>query len=159
MCLTLKFNTRFCVSYDIKVYKMLNAWDRRKIITPYQHTPVDFKDGKFELWIDDKELKPNFWNDVYRGIHSYQDLTESSNISRLLCYKLYYAVIPAGTPFYVGIDGDVVSSKLIIFETYVDFCKYEEENGKISPLKAKPSGAKYDIEFGYVKEGEIVKED
>ena len=135
MCLTLKLKNRFCLSYDILVHKMLNDRQTNNIITPYQRMCVNFENGKAELWINDDDLKPNIWEDIHQGIHSFYDLYECRLRAMMFGFSPYYAIIPAGTPFYVGNTFDVVSSKLIIFETGEDLAKYEEKNGKATPLK------------------------
>lgn len=158
MCLTLKFNTRFCVSYDIKVYKMLCDRDPNDIKTPYQKTPVLFKDGVADLQINDEDLKPTILEHVHQGIHSYSSLSECRKMSCVFTYSVYYAIIPAGTPFYVGKREDVVSSKLIIFKTENDLRNYEDKNGMASPLSIKPLSLVRTEFMGYILEGEAVKE-
>lgn len=96
---------------------------------------VNFEDGKAELSIDNERLKPNMWDDVHYGIHSYYDMLVCVNMADLFKYKDYLAVIPAGTPFYVGNGFDIVSSKLLIFESLKDFNNYEEKYGKTTPLR------------------------
>lgn len=150
MCLEMKFRTRFCAPYDIAVYKMLEDI-RVPIRTPYQGEEIIFNDGVFEQSIPDEELKPNMWGDVHRGIHSLRSRFGFLDESTKSC-TLYYAVIPAGTPFYVGKYDDVVSSRLLIFESMDYFNKYEAENGKARPLKVKETTN--DI----FPEGEIVEE-
>ena len=158
MCLTLKFNNRFCVSYDILVYKMLNDTDHLDIRTPFKNVPVLFKDGVAELQINDEDLKPNMLKDVNKGIHSYSSLSECRERSFVFTYSAYYAIIPAGTPFYVGKREDVVSSKLIIFKTENDLRNYEDKNGMASPLSIKPLSLVRTKFMGYILEGEAVKE-
>ena len=152
MCLTLKFKTRFCVSYDILVFKMLDNSNPFNIITPYQKRPVRFNDGVSELWIHEEDLKPSVWNNVNQGIHSFFDVHWCRQRSRMCNTMTYYAIIPAGVPFYVGIDFDVVSSRLLIFETAEDLNRYEEKNGKASPLMAEQLGN------WMIPEGKIVRE-
>lgn len=136
MCLHLKLKKRFCVSYDIMVYKVLNDHNTHNIVTPYQNTPVNFdNDGMAELSIDSERLKPNMWDCVHYGIHSYYDMLACFNMADMFRYKDYLAVIPAGTPFYVGDCLDIVSSKLLIFESLKDLDSYEEKHGKTTPLR------------------------
>lgn len=151
MCLTLKFKTRFCVSYDILVFKMLNNSNTFNIVTPYQRRPVRFNDGVSELWINEEDLRPNAWNDVNQGIHSFYDFWSCRRMSRMCNNMTYYAIIPAGTPFYVGIDLDVVSSRLIIFESVDVFNRYEETHGKTSSLYVEA------LSKAMIPEGKVVK--
>ena len=139
------------MSYDILVFKMLNNSNPFNIITPYQKRPVRFNDGVSELWINDEDLRPSCWADVHQGIHSFYDLFWCRKRSRMCNNMTYYAIIPAGTPFYVGSDLDVVSSRLLIFETTDDFYSYEEKNGKSSSLCVEALGK------DMIPEGKVVK--
>ena len=134
--------------YNLKVYKMLTPTYGRVVtdegrtlsgirqigfITPFQRAEVVFKDGVFEQEADPNMIKPDYNNDVYYGIHSFHNQWECEYASRLYGSTYRWAVIPAGTDIYVGIN-DIVSSKLLVFETYDDLVKYEEKHGKARGL-------------------------
>ena len=119
---------------DVLVYKVLelpteeyvfynekHAW-----LTPFRHLPVIFKDGIDKIESNLVVVKKDKTCDtithfslnnyiVNIGIHSY------TNEREVKCYdpynrKIFKAVIPKGTPFYVGTNGDIVSKELIIYE-------------------------------------------
>lgn len=91
---------------DILVYKRLNHYGKSKdYYTPVMDTIVNFYRNK-------AILQDNFglWNGcVEEGIHSYYVEKENP-------FGMHYAIIPKGTKFFIGCDGDVVSEKLIIYK-------------------------------------------
>lgn len=70
------------------------------------------------LSIKEPRLAKYAINSVSIGIHSY--------IKRIIpypCTSLYYCIIPLGAKYYVGIDNDIVSDKLIIFKDLNELIK------------------------------------
>jgi len=108
----------FVAKEDLVVTKILRTY-KRGYETPYKHKKISFIFGKYRY--RKVKLRPEVVSyiyvpdayDVYEGIHSCE------------CGPLYVlgegecmfkAVIPKGTPFYIGTKNDVVSSKLIIYK-------------------------------------------
>ena len=143
MCLNLMIKYRMRLPYNLKTFKMLMTRYGRVVladgtvsgikmvgfITPFQREEVDFKDGVCEQKADPNMIKPDYNNDVYYGIHSFHNQWECEKACRLYSFTYRWAVVPAGSDFYVGINGDIVSSQLLVFETYDDLVKYEEKHG------------------------------
>lgn len=141
----IKYRMRF--PYNLKTFKMVMTRYGRVVLadgtvsgikpvgffTPFQREEVVFKDGVFEQEADPNMIKPDYNNDVYYGIHSFHDQWECEKACRLYAFTYRWAVIPAGTDIYVGIN-DIVSSKLLVFETYDDLVKYEEKHGAARSL-------------------------
>ena len=108
---------------DIVVYKELKILDPEYCITPYQRVLIMFKDGiaiqtekEFEYLIHPIYHVPV----IYQGIHAsiiYPKIYRNE-------YAGFYAIIPKGTHYYRGIYGDIVSKKLIIFNSYNTFKQY-----------------------------------
>jgi hypothetical protein len=108
----------FVAQEDLVVTKILRTC-KRGYETPYRNKKISFVFGryryhkvKFHLELASYVFMPNTY-DVYEGIHSCE--CEPSHILGAdEC--MFKAVIPKGTPFYIGIYDDVVSSKLIIYK-------------------------------------------
>ncbi len=174
MCLNLMIKYRMRLPYNLKVFKTLMPTYGRVVlhdgtvsgiklvgyITPFQREEVEFKDGVFEQEAEPDMIKPDYKNAVYYGIHSYYDQCECERTTRLLNGTYRWAVIPAGSDFYVGSNCDIVSSKLLVFETYADLIKYEENYGTAMALVVSHKGAKYITEFHepYIENATIVEE-
>ena len=174
MCLSLLIKHRMRLPYSLKVSKLLlpRYWfaldDGRTVsdvkperfITPFQREEVVFKDGVFMQEADPVMIKPDYKNDVYYGIHSYYNKWECEWRMNLLNSVCKWAVIPAGSDFYVGNNGDIVSSKLLIFQTYEDLLTYEENYGTAMELVVSHKGAKDPTEINepYIEDATIVEE-
>ena len=174
MCLNLMIKYRMRLPYNLKVFKMLMPTYGRVVsnegrtvsgirlvgfITPFQRNEVAFKDGVFEQEADPNMIKPDYKNAVYYGIHSFHDQWECEYASRLYGSTYRWAVIPAGTDIYVGIN-DIVSSKLLVFETYADLIKYEENYGTAMALVVSHKSAEYPTEFHepYIENATVIEE-
>ena len=121
---------------DIVVYKALDHRDaftgKKTLRTPYQFYPISFKDGKC---IMDGYLECTLNKSVSFGFHSYADEKEADAKCKLFQESemtKHWAIIPKGGRYFLGEDRDVVSDKLIIFETKEDFMQY-----MLMDLKAK----------------------
>ena len=122
MCLTIKgFRTRkearefqpFIAKKDIKVYKVLNVFD----CSPYRnfkyekgyHYSTKFT-KYFSRWV-------NWVIRINSGLHAYRSFTKAeenrSNNYYPSDYKVVTMYIPAGSKYYKGINGDIVSDNLI----------------------------------------------
>lgn len=161
--------------YNLKVLKMLrpiygrvilndgrtigNIKRRSGAMTPFQREEVVFKDGVFEQEADPAMIKPDSNNHVYYGIHSLYNRIQWDNTFHpdLMCRL---AVIPAGTDIYVGDKYDIVSSKLLVFETYGDFLLYEEKHGTAKDLIINYKNSENTSSFTepYIADATIVKE-
>lgn len=102
--------------------------------TPFMCKNVTFNNGIVTLESDVKEgfrVEKSAWYDTYdvaNGIHSF--------IERDRCMwsreKLFVSIIPKGSKYYLGEDGDLVSEKLIVFETQEDFDKFIRHKGMVT---------------------------
>ncbi len=119
MCLVIdsKYHPRgghtpaFVADRPIVVYKRLINVDSNSGVSPYQHVRWHF--GKVMT-------VPNFsydcWSDrwdVEQGLHAFfkKDAPRARNPQ----YTLYPAVIPVGARFYLGQDGEIVSTALTVY--------------------------------------------
>ena len=92
---------------DIPVYKVLDHYDNL-IYTPIQCYPIKFHKNKAIL----RSILIPYKEEVSKGIHAYRD---KINI-RMLNYKTHKAIIPKFSLYYIGVNNNIVSTKLIIFE-------------------------------------------
>ena len=117
---------------NIIVYKALNKTKTKTSEfwhTPYRYTTVVFDDDEYPAW--SCELEDKFTYDgryslklphtIKRGIHSF--CSYRGAIKGIYSDAVFFAVIPKGTKFYIGIEDDgyrdVVSERLIIFDQIV----------------------------------------
>ena len=136
MCLIVEKGTnKRKAKTDILVYKCLDN-NYGNYCTPYMYFPVYFEDGKYVLKV--KHFSYN--NDkkvviVEEGIHSFylewcaQDVVTTFHEADGT--EKHYAIIPKGANYYIGNDGDIVSTELIVFETKKDYDKYVKSSEKI----------------------------
>lgn len=113
----------------VKHYKYVNGCQIEFEIyeTPFQFVQVKFKNGQLLQKASGNGAhlgKRKSW-EVNQGIHSVTCRTryEFSNNHFI---KWHYAVIPKGTNFFIGDFDDVVSERLLVFETkeyYEEYCK------------------------------------
>lgn len=74
---------------------------------------------------------------VARGIHSHIDLAKANctiSYLKILCDlnaipNIHYAIIPKGSKFYIGTEGDIVSSNLVVFENEAKYNENKEYFG------------------------------
>lgn len=92
---------------DISVYKVLYYSDN-SIYTPHQHCHIKFHKNKAILG----SILIPYNGKVSKGIHAFRE--EIPLYSR--SYKIHKAIIPKGSLYYIGVNNDIVSTKLIIFE-------------------------------------------
>lgn len=102
-----------------------------RYVTPFMGCTVDFdNDGKADI-ISEILFSDDCYADhdrINKGLHSYisyDKAIELLNDPFIPYLKIFMAIIPAHTDFYIGEDGDVVSSHLIIYE---DNTKINREN-------------------------------
>lgn len=105
---------------DIIVYKVVGSRYGYHY-SPFQVTPISFTKNKAVL---KSRLQLRCYEDsieVHKGIHAY---TKYDIASEETCWHtelfdhvtVYKAVIPRGTKYYLGVDGDIVAKKLIIYK-------------------------------------------
>lgn len=92
--------------------------------TPYMKTDVSFKDGMDVLETPHFSCGYDTWGRliIEQGIHTGTHIGTARGYGDFI----FFAVIPAGTEFYVGEMSDMVSTKIIIFESLETFEKYKE---------------------------------
>ena len=127
----------FTAKTDIAVDKLLeeNGAVIDGLSTPYQYLPIKFRKGRVTLEARGFASVTTA-AEVAIGIHAFcsRKATEHElDYARSYgwVFKKFFAVIPAGSKFFVGreIDGDIVSNKLIIFESedaYEEYCENHE---------------------------------
>lgn len=142
MCLTIsgKFNKKssdtLFVSqkrdYDIKVYKALQFIKGKSFATPFRGLDIDFdEDGKKVLEAD--HFYHHAASTVTHGIHAFYSRERAKEYAddsfKCGCLEILFpAIIPAGTEFYIGDDGDIVAEKIIIFGTTISWNRYTTSN-------------------------------
>lgn len=134
----------------IVVYKVLGHKIDGNIVTPYRVKPVRFKNGRAELSIRKDDLAafrcPRLDSeievfDVDEGIHAFTNYQlakeEKDWQNKWSClgtvYHVYFSLIPKGHKFFIGDEGDIVATKLIMFESLEGLSKYlnEKKTGKM----------------------------
>lgn len=142
MCLTInkKFHKScfvlkpkpFIAKSNILVYKLLEYKDGR-YKTPYQKAPIWFSGGKWEGWQTMFGMSycavSGFNWEVDEGFHSYWTEAAISDIQKA-GREIFYAVIPEGSNYYIGTDGDVVSDRLVILNHEYNGKEYSFKNCK-----------------------------
>lgn len=132
---------------SILVYKVLEVKNKH-YYTPYMLKAANFDDeyGMFfykttRFSIDrvrffDQGCEYREYN-VSRGIHSYVDLVKANcTKDRIQVYcclnaipNIHYAIIPKGSKFYIGTEGDIASSNLVVFENETKYNENKEYFG------------------------------
>lgn len=122
----------------ILVHKLLE-WDNDMLQTPYEYLPIMFENGQRTIYgqgfisVHDKDKREKYFTAVEEGVHAYR--TEESAVNGVLeaagnewTFEKFYGVIPTGELYFVGRDGDIVASKMIIFKSKRNLNEYL--NGK-----------------------------
>ena len=136
MCLVVEKGTnKRKAKTDILVYKCLDYFCDN-YCTPFYYFPVYFEEGKCVLKV--KHFSYNYVEKVIsveEGIHSFYLEWCAQNVVTTFHEEdgteKHYAIIPKGANYYIGNDGDVVSTELIVFETEKDYKKYVKNSEKI----------------------------
>jgi len=117
---------------DILVFKYLAISKFFGLITPLRRKPITFNNGICELKADSFRVNLSSVSGfvVEDGIHAY--IKSFGNTDTL---KVYFAVIPKDTPFYIGTEHDIVSLRLIIFKNRFAYWKYCYKNDFPKKLK------------------------
>lgn len=112
---------------NILVYKALCHHDPI-CYTPFYGFKITFVNGICNI-SDFLEKSRNAI--VNLGLHSYYREGECTYLCSYYANKgtiKHLAIIPKGSEYFVGLDNEIVSNNLIIFETYDDFKKYRKRN-------------------------------
>jgi len=118
---------------DILVYKYLEH-KKNGYITPFQHVPIEFINGiailksafslKYVRVVDSPYNLKEFCQTVCeRGIHCFINKPSVK-------VKVFPAIIPWGTMFFVGRDNDIASAEVIIFKNWFYYWKYTFSHGR-----------------------------
>ena len=123
----------------ILVHKLLERYYDGGLATPYTYLPIVFTDGQRTIYgqgfmsVHDKDMREKYFTAVDEGVHAYR--TEESAVDGILeakenewTFEKFYGVIPTGELYFVGRNGDIVASKMIIFKSKRSLNKYL--NGK-----------------------------
>ena len=152
MCLTIKttFHKKgkpLVAERNILVYKMLERYIGKKYNnqyhTPFMGTPINFCDeGDNMYFYKATRLQKNEYDSDYcisKGIHSFFDKPTAINEvnaydERIYRMSMHYAVIPKGSKFFIGSDGDIVSTNLVVFKRKKDYDKNKKLFGRTYEL-------------------------
>ena len=104
---------------DILVYKCLDCEDG-VYCTPFRYMPIVFTKGKYAYNKVNMPKSKCEWNDTIGvGIHAYSTKNAAIALSKSFYWgngtSMHYAVIPKGSNFYIGNNGDIVSNNLIVY--------------------------------------------
>ncbi len=124
---------------SILVYKVLEVKNNH-YYTPYMLKAANFDDeyGMFfykttRFSINRTHYYGQYHYDVLRGIHSYFDFDKAKHTSDFLLTlgvsNIHYAIIPKGSKFYIGTEGDIASSNLVVFENETKYNENKEYFG------------------------------
>ena len=152
MCLTIKttFHKKdkpLVAECSILVYKMLERYVGKEYNNRY-HTPfvgktINFCDegGNMYFYKTTRLQKSEYDSDkcISKGIHSFIDKqTAIDEVNwydeRLYRMSMHYAIIPKGSKFFIGSDGDIVSTNLVVFKRKKDYTKNKKLFGRTYEL-------------------------
>ena len=107
---------------NLPVFKVLHKDIRRGLETPVFEYPIVFTDGKAtmesELFVVKSICEKNLYL-CYNGIHAYLNRLSSRELRWKFTRRntsVYKAIIPKGAEYLIGNNGDIVSTKMIIFD-------------------------------------------
>ena len=112
---------------NILVYKALCHSDL-VCYTPFYGFRITFVNGICNIG---NFLEKNTSVIVSYGLHSYYKEEECIHLCNYYADRgtiKHLAIIPKGSEYFIGLDNQIVSNNLIIFETYDDFEKYSKQN-------------------------------
>jgi hypothetical protein len=149
MCLTIKdtFHKKgkpLVAERSILVYKMLERYAGKKYNnqyhTPYMGTPINFCDEGDNMYFYKATRLQKDSIYISKGIHSFSDKKTAIdevnmyNEGSLYRMSMHYAVIPKGSKFFIGSDGDIVSTNLVVFKRKKDYDKNKKLFGRTYEL-------------------------
>ena len=112
---------------DILVYKCLDisTFSGRKIITPYKHYPITFDENGIFTY-PKVRLQKIANTEITKGIHAYYNKVVADKEPWIGVIEIFYAIIPKGSRYFIGVAGDIVSNNMRIFKTNEVYNKYAE---------------------------------
>lgn len=138
MCLVVG-TKKLVAKTDLLVYKCLD-YHRGSYCTPYRYLPIVFDKGVKTIDGGEQALTiekvwsarcGNWVRGISHGVHAYYKKTEAQLTAKMFptCgTKVFYAVIPKGCAYYIGMDFDVVATKMIVFRSKKSFDEYAKEH-------------------------------
>ena len=125
---------------DIVVYKGLlktGTEDKNEYLTPIMHYPVKFENGIITMEVENFEGQVTLYGKttIEKGIHSFNHCLSAKYVS-YQDVDAFIAVIPKGTEFYFGESNDMVSKKLIIFQTNEAYDEYAKTHERVTSSNA-----------------------
>lgn len=124
----------------ILVYKMIET-DGRHLFTPYSYMAINFNDDEYGMFFYKTtrfSFEKHCWDNRYyvmSGIHTFAEIEDAEDSLRFLStgcganVKLYNAIIPKGSKFFIGKDGDIASSNLVVFKNKTKYNKNKKYFG------------------------------
>lgn len=112
---------------DIHVYKQIyrSKYNYSRYYTYYRNIPVLFKDGICKMTETKfSSLARDYHTCIYRGIHA----RRAKSMDGIKFPGIRHAIIPKGTPYFLGRMNDVVALKILVFSSESDYNKYCKEN-------------------------------
>ena len=138
MCLIVS-TKKFVAETDLVVYKCLDK-KGGKFCTPFYYLPVRFHNGMCiinsglgELFIGQEysTCAQKIVDVIREGVHAYTK-KEAADYTSIQFpdsgTETHYAIIPKGCPYYIGINSDVVSTKMIVFHDKKAYDNYANEH-------------------------------
>lgn len=131
MCLYTKQNNPNIAQDDIIVCKVMLVWKDGSIHSPYQQLSTNWELN--ELYINSQEISTREywgWIELSKGFyHSYQNELACQDLVNYLNrkikrtnnsheVKIYKAIIPKGTEYYIGQRSDFCSRAIIIKDDF-----------------------------------------
>ena len=129
MCLIVPENGKIEIAKkDIKVYKSVldRVYDDEKTCwrSPYFFTPFDY--NKVNTAMDGRNPIEHLYIDCRGGIHEgFHSMLKEEDVIFGEVTNLRTCIIPKGSEYCIGKDGDVVSVKLVVFETLFDYVVFK----------------------------------
>ena len=132
---------------SILVYKVLERYFGKEYNNKY-HTPfigksINFNPDDGMYFYKNTQIKKElFGSDEHKqklitnGIHSFTDKQFAIDYCHNSLYRqsMHYAIIPKGSNFYIGCDGDIVSTNLVVFKRKKDYDKNKKLYGRTYEL-------------------------
>lgn len=126
--------TRPLVVHKDLISRWSDRWPNTEWVSPYhRHT----QNSTWRIGVANKETLTKGGHllggcpTIYKGLHS-----ALPRRKRLGYTKRLWAVIPAGARFYVGLNKDIVSDQLIVFDTKKAMLSYLGVKSLAPPIKA-----------------------
>ena len=128
MCLTVKKGCKIEIAEkDITTYKYIisykNCWTGIFFQSPtFAYNELQKAKGLYLVYVNIEHLQRERYNGttvIHEGFHSY--IKEPNHF---IYDKKAICIIPKGSEYCLGIDNDIVSNQIIVFETEEDYDRY-----------------------------------